>query len=53
MFGIEHRSVEDLGQLPASLDAGTALIEVPVDRQANVELHRRLTEAAQSALASA
>jgi 2-succinyl-5-enolpyruvyl-6-hydroxy-3-cyclohexene-1-carboxylate synthase len=53
MFGIEHRSVEDLGQLPASLDAGTALIEVPVDRQANVELHRRLAEAAQSALASA
>ncbi len=53
LFGIEHRRVDDLDQLPEALAAGTGLIEVPVDRQSNVALHRRLTETAQSALTSA
>ncbi|MEK6278424.1 MAG: 2-succinyl-5-enolpyruvyl-6-hydroxy-3-cyclohexene-1-carboxylic-acid synthase [Actinomycetota bacterium] len=53
LFGLPHRLIEDLAELPRALDAGTALIEVPVDRQRNVELHRRLADAAQSALASA
>ena len=53
LFGLEHRLVQDLAELPPALDAGPALIEVPVDRQRNVELHRRLAEAAESALASA
>jgi 2-succinyl-5-enolpyruvyl-6-hydroxy-3-cyclohexene-1-carboxylate synthase len=52
MFGIEHRRVDDLGRLGTVLAAGTGLIEVPVDRQANVALHERLNEAAQSALAA-
>jgi len=52
MFGIEHRNIDDLEQLGAALSAGTGLIEVPVDRQENLALHRRLTEAAQEALAA-
>jgi 2-succinyl-5-enolpyruvyl-6-hydroxy-3-cyclohexene-1-carboxylate synthase len=52
MFGIEHRLVGDLGELPDALVAGTGLIEVPVDRQGNFALHERLNRAAQSALAA-
>ena len=52
MFGIEHRLVGDLGELPDALVAGTGLIEVPVDRQANFARHERLNKAAQSALAA-
>ena len=52
MFGIEHRLVGDLGELPDALVAGTGLIEVPVDRQGNFALHERLNKAAQSALAA-
>jgi pyruvoyl-dependent arginine decarboxylase (PvlArgDC) len=39
-----------LDELPAALDAGTGLIEVVVDRQANVEAHRRLAAAVGAAL---
>jgi len=53
MFGIEHRRLDDLGQLGTALDAGTGLIEVPVDRRENLALHRRLNDAAQQALAAA
>jgi 2-succinyl-5-enolpyruvyl-6-hydroxy-3-cyclohexene-1-carboxylate synthase len=52
LFGLEHRIVDDLGELGPALAAGTGLIEVPVDRKGNVALHRRLTEAAQAALAT-
>jgi len=50
LFGIEHRRLQDLSDLEAALGSGTALIEVAVDRQDNLALHRRLTEAAQGAL---
>jgi 2-succinyl-5-enolpyruvyl-6-hydroxy-3-cyclohexene-1-carboxylate synthase len=53
LFGIEHRRIDGLDRLTEALAAGTGLIEVPVDRQSNVALHRRLTEAAQAALESA
>jgi 2-succinyl-5-enolpyruvyl-6-hydroxy-3-cyclohexene-1-carboxylate synthase len=53
LFGLEHRRIEDLADLPAALDAKTVLIEVPVDRAANAAVHRRLAGAAESALASA
>jgi 2-succinyl-5-enolpyruvyl-6-hydroxy-3-cyclohexene-1-carboxylate synthase len=52
MFGIEHRLVGDLGELPDAVVAGTGLIEVPVDRRENLVLHQRLNEAAQQALAA-
>ena len=42
LFDLPHRRIDSLDQLPAALATGTGLIEVPVDRQANVDLHRRL-----------
>ena len=50
LFGLPHRRLESLGDLRPALDAGTGLIEVKVDRQANVEVHRRLTERVHEAL---
>jgi 2-succinyl-5-enolpyruvyl-6-hydroxy-3-cyclohexene-1-carboxylate synthase len=50
LFGLEHRRLEDLAELPAALAAGSGLIEVPVDRRANVELHRRLADRVAAAL---
>jgi 2-succinyl-5-enolpyruvyl-6-hydroxy-3-cyclohexene-1-carboxylate synthase len=53
LFGIEHRRIDDLADLSANLEVGTPLIEIAVDRHENLELHRRLNEAALAALASA
>jgi 2-succinyl-5-enolpyruvyl-6-hydroxy-3-cyclohexene-1-carboxylate synthase len=44
LFGLAHRSGERLYQLAGALEAGTGLIEVPVDRHANAELHRHLAD---------
>jgi 2-succinyl-5-enolpyruvyl-6-hydroxy-3-cyclohexene-1-carboxylate synthase len=52
LFELPYREVDDLAQLPTTLASGTALIEVHMDRQSNVELHRRLSEAVQTALAA-
>jgi 2-succinyl-5-enolpyruvyl-6-hydroxy-3-cyclohexene-1-carboxylate synthase len=52
-FGLPHRRVERLAELEGVLAQGTGLIEVPVEREANVDLHRRLNEAARSALPTA
>ena len=49
LFGLPHRRIESLAELGEALAAGTGLIEVPVDRSANVALHRRLAAAAQAA----
>ena len=43
LFGLPHRRLEALGDMPNALAAGTGLIEVQVDRRANVELHRKLS----------
>jgi 2-succinyl-5-enolpyruvyl-6-hydroxy-3-cyclohexene-1-carboxylate synthase len=51
LFGLAYRRLDDLADLGAALAAGTALIEVPVERGANVALHRRLTEVAVGSLA--
>ena len=50
MFGIEHRPLTDLGELPDALEAGTGLVSVKVDRHANVAVHERLRTAAHRAL---
>ncbi|HET8640143.1 MAG TPA: 2-succinyl-5-enolpyruvyl-6-hydroxy-3-cyclohexene-1-carboxylic-acid synthase [Solirubrobacterales bacterium] len=42
LFELPHRKLESLGELPDALVSGTGLIEVSVDRGANVDLHRRL-----------
>ncbi len=49
-FGVPHRRLGSLADLQGALAAGTGLIEIPVDRRANFELHRRLNAAAESAL---
>jgi 2-succinyl-5-enolpyruvyl-6-hydroxy-3-cyclohexene-1-carboxylate synthase len=51
LFRLPYRAVDALDELPDALAAGTGLIEVVVDRQANVEAHRLLTAAVSAALA--
>jgi 2-succinyl-5-enolpyruvyl-6-hydroxy-3-cyclohexene-1-carboxylate synthase len=50
LFDIPHRRVDSLEDLGDALVAGTGLIEVPVDRQSNVALHRRLADRVAAAL---
>jgi 2-succinyl-5-enolpyruvyl-6-hydroxy-3-cyclohexene-1-carboxylate synthase len=52
LFGIDYRRVEDLSDLQAALATGSALVEIPVDRQENLALHRHLAETAQEVLAA-
>ncbi|HWP32667.1 MAG TPA: thiamine pyrophosphate-dependent enzyme, partial [Solirubrobacterales bacterium] len=52
LFGLPHRLLESFSDLPDALAGGTGLIEVEVDRQANVDLHRHLTACVDDALAS-
>jgi 2-succinyl-5-enolpyruvyl-6-hydroxy-3-cyclohexene-1-carboxylate synthase len=51
LFDLPHHRVEALSDLSAALAAGTGLIEVRADRQANVELHQRLGHAVSEAIA--
>jgi 2-succinyl-5-enolpyruvyl-6-hydroxy-3-cyclohexene-1-carboxylate synthase len=53
LFGLEHRRVSALSDVPAALAAGTGLIEVRVDRRENLAVHRALTEAAVDAVRGA
>ena len=52
LFDLPHRRLESLDDLSGALAAGTGLIEVKVDRQANVELHRRVIEAVSASISS-
>jgi 2-succinyl-5-enolpyruvyl-6-hydroxy-3-cyclohexene-1-carboxylate synthase len=52
LFDLPHRRLESLDQLPEALAAGTGLIEVKTDRQANVAAHRRLAERVRGALSA-
>ena len=52
LFGLPHRRIEAFDELPEALDAGTGLIEVQVDRQTSVEIHRRLSSAVGAAIAT-
>jgi 2-succinyl-5-enolpyruvyl-6-hydroxy-3-cyclohexene-1-carboxylate synthase len=47
--GIPHSRVEDLGQLE-EVGRHTGLIEIPVDRRRNVELHERIAARVAEAL---
>lgn len=53
LFDLPHSRLESLDDLPAPLAAGTGLIEVPVDRAANLDLHRRLSAAVARSIAPA
>jgi len=50
LFGLPHRRLDSLDELPVALAAGTGLIELDVARDGNAELHRRLAAAVGSAL---
>jgi 2-succinyl-5-enolpyruvyl-6-hydroxy-3-cyclohexene-1-carboxylate synthase len=50
LFGLSHRRLEALSDLPGALAAGTGLIEVKTDRATNTALHRRLNQAAAAAI---
>ncbi|MBA3864756.1 MAG: 2-succinyl-5-enolpyruvyl-6-hydroxy-3-cyclohexene-1-carboxylic-acid synthase [Solirubrobacterales bacterium] len=52
LFDLPHRRLDSLAELPEALAAGTGLIEVRTDRQANVSVHRRLTKRVAASLAS-
>jgi 2-succinyl-5-enolpyruvyl-6-hydroxy-3-cyclohexene-1-carboxylate synthase len=52
LFDLPHRRLESLDDLPAALAAGTGLIEIKVDRQANVESHRLLARAVAAAIST-
>jgi 2-succinyl-5-enolpyruvyl-6-hydroxy-3-cyclohexene-1-carboxylate synthase len=44
LFDLPYRKLGSLGELPEALAAGTGLIEVGTDRQANAALHRRIAD---------
>jgi 2-succinyl-5-enolpyruvyl-6-hydroxy-3-cyclohexene-1-carboxylate synthase len=52
LFSLPHVRLDDLSALPDALGRGSGLIEIKVDRESNVRLHRRLSERVQEALAS-
>ncbi len=45
LFDLPHRQLDRLDELPEALAVGTGLIEVTIERQENVEIHRRLSAA--------
>jgi 2-succinyl-5-enolpyruvyl-6-hydroxy-3-cyclohexene-1-carboxylate synthase len=51
LFGLPHQRLDSLDDLPDALAAGTGLIEVKVDRKANLDLHRRLAARVAGAVA--
>jgi 2-succinyl-5-enolpyruvyl-6-hydroxy-3-cyclohexene-1-carboxylate synthase len=52
LHGLRHTLVRDLADLASAAEDGTALIEIPVDRRRNVEVHRGITDRAAEALAA-
>jgi 2-succinyl-5-enolpyruvyl-6-hydroxy-3-cyclohexene-1-carboxylate synthase len=53
VHGLRHERIASLAELAAATaPVDHALIEIPVDRRANVELHRRLGDVAAAALAN-
>ncbi len=50
LFDLPHRRLASLDDLPKALAAGTGLIELKTDRQANLDLHRRIADRVASAV---
>jgi 2-succinyl-5-enolpyruvyl-6-hydroxy-3-cyclohexene-1-carboxylate synthase len=50
LFDLPHIRLDSLDKLPDALAGGTGLIEVKVDRQINVDLHRRLADRVAAAI---
>ena len=53
LYGLAYERAESLGSLARATGSGPVLVEVPVDRTRNVELHRRLAAAAERAIEAA
>jgi 2-succinyl-5-enolpyruvyl-6-hydroxy-3-cyclohexene-1-carboxylate synthase len=53
LFGLPHRRLDRLDELGEALAAGTGLIEIAIEREENLALHRRLTEVATAAVREA
>jgi 2-succinyl-5-enolpyruvyl-6-hydroxy-3-cyclohexene-1-carboxylate synthase len=51
LFDLPYHRLDSLDELSDALAAGTGLIEVKVDRQTNVDLHRRLADCVSAAIA--
>jgi 2-succinyl-5-enolpyruvyl-6-hydroxy-3-cyclohexene-1-carboxylate synthase len=49
-YRVPHRRVESVEELGRAASEGTGVIEVPIDRRANVETRKRLTDAAVAAV---
>ncbi len=52
LYELSYARIADLAELAEAPREGTALIEIPVDRRTNVELHRRIAARAADALAA-
>jgi 2-succinyl-5-enolpyruvyl-6-hydroxy-3-cyclohexene-1-carboxylate synthase len=50
LYELPHMRVDRLDRLEDAVAQGTSLIEIPVDRRRNVELHRRIAERVGEAL---
>ena len=52
LYGLRHVLIDDLTGLGMAAEGGTAIIEIPVDRGRNVEIHRRIADRASEALSA-
>jgi len=52
LHGLPHVVVSDLRELANVAELDTAVVEVPVDRRSNVEVHRRIADSVGEALSS-
>ncbi|TMK75084.1 MAG: 2-succinyl-5-enolpyruvyl-6-hydroxy-3-cyclohexene-1-carboxylic-acid synthase [Actinobacteria bacterium] len=52
LYGLPHVRVTDLAELESAAETGAGIIEIPVDRSQNVEVHRRIAERAAEALSA-
>jgi 2-succinyl-5-enolpyruvyl-6-hydroxy-3-cyclohexene-1-carboxylate synthase len=50
LHGLPHARVEDLDELAEAATGERVLIEIPVERRANVDVHRRIADAAVAAV---
>jgi 2-succinyl-5-enolpyruvyl-6-hydroxy-3-cyclohexene-1-carboxylate synthase len=52
VYGLEYVLVRDLGELAGAAELKRAIIEIPVDRRRNVEIHRRISDRIGEALSA-
>jgi 2-succinyl-5-enolpyruvyl-6-hydroxy-3-cyclohexene-1-carboxylate synthase len=52
LFDLPHVRLESLDEVTDALGAGTGLIEVPVERRGNVDLHRKLSASVADAISA-